>query len=803
MMNKNPQRRDKRKESQGERRRTIFDRRLYREGMRQLAVAGIISLIVFSIQVILLVIQDVILNQWSLVDLNEMNPFSYLTFCLVAPLMMIYLFRFTTSRSSSDFYHSIPQTRLCLGLSFTAAVLSWSLIVQWGSTLLALILHLAMPKLYTVQTGLALTESLMVSSGVLLVAGAVFLGISLTGTLFTNFAASLIILFFPRFVMFAMQNTLQSSIAVMTTDSVPLIGNHLNFVTSLIFSPLETTSYSYSQMISLPAGIYTAVLGAIYLCLGLLAFSRRPSETAGKPAVSPVWQTVFRLVPAALVCVFPAVILYRVMTGLESMDSNTWFQLVVIYLIAAGLYFLYELITTRRLKSLRGALPGLAILVLLNVVFLTGMISVRRSVLSFQPDTDDIESVKFASESAWVSLRTIGKNDDSSILMPGYLSTRASRIPVTESAARQLVAERLKENIADDPELQKSDKYPAAQEVTIRSAGRNYSRKIYLTTKDLETLAEAFAGNSQMQDIYMNLPAASDPKLSVYCGTGYNSGEALTDAENRQIYEALREDARNMGFRDWYLLTRSDYLTGGNNNCPVSLYIVYRDGGKMTGCVIPIVTKLPRTLAVYLQIAQSRQQRMYSSFLQQLQDIQKGKGRKVDTSSAYCEIDLIASEAQGSGSQSYTIDLSTPAQLNALVHIMEKYKDTTIDSAKGYAMLTLTLTYQDEETVSSEDPYIAGESTEAESSTDAWKTDYSMDGSLCLPMPDVSECRLFQNLNDVGQSVDGESEGELSSASAENDAGTEAESAAASSSEDALGSSEESSQDPLAEGSAE
>lgn len=118
-----------------------FSFRLYQEGLRQLRLIGIMGMVILGLEAILIPVGRVVsLRQMEhyaeggrvskeLLNFPEMHPLLVLCFCVLAPLMVLYLFHFLNKRNASDFYHAIPETRLCLFISFFAAVVTWILAI--------------------------------------------------------------------------------------------------------------------------------------------------------------------------------------------------------------------------------------------------------------------------------------------------------------------------------------------------------------------------------------------------------------------------------------------------------------------------------------------------------------------------------------------------------------------------------------------------------------------------------------------------------------------------------------------------
>lgn len=82
----------------------------------------------------------------GVVNFLQMHPLLVLTFTVFAPVMMLYLFSFLNKRNSSDFYHSLPNTRLSLFFSFFAAVMTWVIAASVISSLTAVAGHLLLSQ---------------------------------------------------------------------------------------------------------------------------------------------------------------------------------------------------------------------------------------------------------------------------------------------------------------------------------------------------------------------------------------------------------------------------------------------------------------------------------------------------------------------------------------------------------------------------------------------------------------------------------------------------------------------------------
>ena len=108
--------------------KTWFDGRLYREGLRQLRVVGTLFLVLMTLAAVLVPVgQAIDAAAWQAAQMEageipnpesltllSAHPLLTLGFPVVAPVLSLYLFHFLDRREACDFYHAIPQTRGCL-----------------------------------------------------------------------------------------------------------------------------------------------------------------------------------------------------------------------------------------------------------------------------------------------------------------------------------------------------------------------------------------------------------------------------------------------------------------------------------------------------------------------------------------------------------------------------------------------------------------------------------------------------------------------------------------------------------------
>ncbi len=675
--------------------KTWFDQKLFRDGFRQLTLAGLICALILALQAVLIPVGQVLQYRsegaaWmgrEVVGFWAANPLVVTTFCLITPLMALWLFRFLSRRDACDFYHAIPQSRTCLYISFLAAVLAWALILQWGSSLLAILAHMVFPKYFEVQVREILVANVQVTACNLFVLGAVLLAVTLTGNALTNLVVSLLIIFFPRLLMFVIRACVGDSLSIIGSEYLSFLGNNWNVVTGTIFFLLDD---GYSLMKNLTAGAYTAAFGILYLVIGGIMFNRRRSEAAGEAAIHPALQLIFRLIPACVFCLIPSVQIFYMLVEHRDVAAIDLYNIVVLYLIGIFIYFLYELISTRKVRNLPKAVPGLLFLLAFNLLIIFGMFSMRRSLLQYSPEADEIDSVRIIGSNVYVrSMR-----DEDSGVIPGYFSSRRGQIELTDPKVKELVAQRLKESIEFDehPEQRKDSDYDyQSQEVAITVNGKTTYRVLHLLMTDVTLLADTLYQDDSVADIYMNLPAADDPAVSLTLENNMPSAEETRQKNASEVWEALREDVQDMGLAAWYT-----YCSDPSRSGAFTLYMRYKGTDKTTGLAVVISQETPKALNAALKYAWQESADARAEMEQQLDQLAEDLEQNQDgISYNFTSMEWINTGAENSakGDLYASIENVTPEQVRALSDLLKQQDTFTGDNGNGYLAVMINVEY--------------------------------------------------------------------------------------------------------------
>ncbi len=369
----------------------IFNFRLFVEGLKRLRIIGLTSAILAMTTSLLIPITVWIENGSRLID--DVEQVDYYTciptvlMVLMAPLFFLVLFSFLFKRKDSDFFHAIPYTRTCVYISFTAAALTFVAGIQLACGLAAGLLWSACP-FATYDVGLHVTIILLSVLAAAMLSGFMMLALSVSGT-----SGSCVLLFF----LFSTFVRIVCAMFLLMVETIELIPSaeywEVSFASPLHFLPITLlwmfiTPSDIDVMFSASNIVYSIVASlALFVAAGFL-YVRRRSEMAGNPAPGVRTQALFRI----MFTLVPALLIPTVWIATGRMEPSLLLVLVVITLLV---YFLYELITTKRPRNMLCAVPALGFVLAGCLAMGLGFAAYRAAVLHESVDADEIRSVQF------------------------------------------------------------------------------------------------------------------------------------------------------------------------------------------------------------------------------------------------------------------------------------------------------------------------------------------------------------------------------------------------------------------------
>ncbi len=601
----------------GTMKKKVFSGGIYIEGIRQLRVFGFIALSLYLVAFIagpLFEYADYL--QYNINTVREIYPtavdFETLLGPLmglpvfVAPVMTLIVFSGFNKRKYSDFYHALPYTRLCIFLSFTAAILSWifGILIVGGSV--SLLMHTLLSQVYALSfVGWAdVLLSLIVM--ILMVVSGVLLGCSFTGTLFSNITATGLVLFLPRLVIYLITSTIANKLPFVVEDHfLTILSTRFNVLVDYIGRTILTIGYrSPSLQDNVWCDVYSLLIALVMGVLAAILFIRRKSEIASKSAPHRSIQAGIRI---AVTLVFSFIATCLLLNDGESSIA------ILLYILAVLAFFIYELLTTLKWKNLIRIIPTLGIVILLNLG-LAGMVNgITSAATSFRPDAQDITSVRFVDAEApqvWYTNVSYWNENCS------YAEKTAQKISIKDPEIIAAVASSLDENMnkfdhgifnrtyySNSYTINQTQNTPAYVEkiVAIRTGAVTRYRRVIFKYEAIEKIIQRLADLPEYREAYMTLPPVLEEteNIMLYGGSVF----ADTTGDNwdmDQIFACLQDEINEAGFEAWYKALNFD----PEANDWVGATLSYTVQNKyLTRANIPIIRSLtPKTFDLLMQM---------------------------------------------------------------------------------------------------------------------------------------------------------------------------------------------------------
>ncbi len=482
----------------------IFSVKLYIEGLKRIKLAGIAAAIAVILLNALLPLIEIV-NDHRRYDItgvighsvNSVEPYEFLPFGLLmlafGAIFAYSMFSFLNERNRSDFFHAIPHKRICVYLSFVSAIFTWIFAILAVSTGLNAILY-SFSQYHSVNLSVVLVTPLVMLVASTMVAAFMTLAMTLTGTVISNVLIFVLVLLFGRTVGQIFVTALRELAPIVKYGDSFL--NYLELEFSLPFQLLTGEGFDNAPLV-----IYTAVVTLLIFAVGALCYMRRRSETATKSAPSRFLQHVYRT--AISLPFFLFIVLTAITDGL---DLSTQLALLVVALLV---YCLFELMTTKKIKSLVKALPMMVIPILLSGIFTGAVYLSRNAVLNQVPSLDEVES--------------IGKQESISY-NPTYRELRTNDTFISSDEAKELVLKALERNVeqirkygntrgwvvVDENGNMKEEIY-TREILKIRlTNGRTIGRYLSLTETEYETLMSLFLESEDYLESYLDLPTSRE-----------------------------------------------------------------------------------------------------------------------------------------------------------------------------------------------------------------------------------------------------------------------------------------------------
>ncbi len=609
----------------------VFDLRLYAEALRQLRSFVIFSLLplLFSACYPSLHIISIWTTMFNTPELRAEYLPSYMTavtlhpylphLCLlIAPLLTFRVFSFLNSRKGSDYYHAVPQNRLCLYGSFLAAVWTCLALLIIGSSLLSGIcvawirpgfISFSWMELFRFAVG-SFCMSLYVSAAAACAAAQ-------CGTLFTSVVAAVLFVFAPRLILhYLAQGVFSASKSLLRDHTFFLIDSRFHMpgvVFQNLLMTLQKYAPAYTNTPENPPGLdnllnasiqwYTVGLAMIWALLASFLFVRRRSETAELPAVSPLINSVIGLLLAFLLSLKTLLSLIEVLVQRRSYTVSLWLPVLPVFLLAVVVLFLYQLVSSRKLSSLKNALRSVPILLVMDLLFIGIPLLASSAVNRFRPAAEEIESVRYLGTASHLE-------DDTD----AFFLEETAQVPLQSPFLKQVCAEGLQTILDADPN---NDNYMHGGiflKVAVRVNGKDHYRKIFASEENYQKLIEELSQNETYMRCYKAFPDADDPRLTL-------DATEISRKMLPPLYLALLKDADTVSDSDWYHLLKGE--VANDESASEYFSIQFQANGETKRLMLPVTPHFPALWNALWEAREQNAQRFRPLCLTQLERLSR------------------------------------------------------------------------------------------------------------------------------------------------------------------------------------
>ncbi len=509
-------------------------------------------------------------NANTVFDFYSMSPLIITFASFGVPILVLISNSYMTRRADSDFYDSLPHTRVSVARSSMAAVLTVASVIIIFSFGISIACGYVFADSFVVPWwwGVKQLLSVLITSWISV---AVFsISCAITGTTFNALTVGLLIAAGPRAIMAVINSAICETSPVLLADSViPLFDNNYNVYTALCVG-------NYSVISSPAAYIYSIILAALYTLLAVFAVCKRKSESATHSAPSRLLQHVYRISVATLVSSLAFIIIFGY--GFES-------TAVVIWVLAVIVYFAYELITTKRAKNLLGAFAAFPIFLLVNALLAGVIIVGNQTEANYTPDADEVDSVS-----------VVLYGSDTYVSFDEYVTLMSDSVKITDKAIISLVTEALSENVEKyngnsygDYHSSRSDYVSAVFE--IKAGLRTEQRSVYIKAEDYARITNKLAEEEEYRRLWDTLPENPELVSAMYSNLSFDTESA------RAIYDRARAEIYARGYDLWSTL----YYSSDYEDAALSLYFDVTVGGES----ITVYLHVPRELTETYSVAES------------------------------------------------------------------------------------------------------------------------------------------------------------------------------------------------------
>jgi len=589
---------------------------LYKEGLKQIRTLGFISLAIMTLLSIIIPVKHYLRALDFKINTSDfklgVSTLSggfhlYLLFCIIAPIMILVVFNFLNHRNSSDYYHSIPHKRTTLFASYFLAVITWVLIILITSIIITSTLYTCFDSklMFSIKDFISL--GINVFSACLLVMALTALAMSITGTLVSNIIISLILIFIPRLFITTITTPIMDKFENIYNGLFPILDYKYNAVFQMLSDAINFNSGISENIISFSSTtIYTFIISIIFILIAIYLFKIRKSETAEKASQSARIQKVFAIIIGLSFCILPIISIFNEIvlsktTNYESIiNPSGIFTIIIFYILCFLGMFLYEFITTFRIKSALKTFTFAPIILLLNFFILTLIVLIFNYYKDYSPNPEKISSVNIILDKDYSSFNDLS-----------YENAKLYEIDFTNKDLIELLANAdanyvnakndyfsgspfvlYNKKLEYPDEIKYSHNYIQAL-VRFNSSLSSSERIVYMDKNIYNKLISILENSSEYVTAYKTLP-----KISSTTDVYMNNDDIKSPAT---LYNTLKEELSDMDFSDF---TKALFPNTEENSDKIITSINLNNyiNGKYYSQEYPISIYTKKTLSKYIEV---------------------------------------------------------------------------------------------------------------------------------------------------------------------------------------------------------
>jgi len=246
---------------------------------------------------------------------------------------------------------------------------------------------------------------------------------------------------------------------------------------------------------------------------------------------------------------------------------------------------------TKKPKMMIKAIPGLTVVLLINVVVFASLYGIYTLNMCFTPTPEEIDYIRLTNDDGYMG-------DDISY----YLNSKAEKIKLKDKKLKEIVSsslsydiDTLKNGLYYEVEYNEKYDYPfmSSKTVVISVNGVERKRNIRFNASDYEALIDGLSNNNEYKKMYKELPEIGESFTSVY-----STGD-ISEKKCEEIYNTLREEIAELDFDTWYSIVN---YTKGAYIGKEEIYVSTMLDSEHYSIMLPINTELKDTIYKYIEL---------------------------------------------------------------------------------------------------------------------------------------------------------------------------------------------------------